>query len=121
MVASTTVSKRRPFPYDIYVGDVRCLLEPGADGNLVSQKTKTLDATAPVDYTYSSANPYKERAFEWQELYGGFGQGTAPPGGRPPRRYSHAEYADLSIDGLWMKGPRFELGTGVGGCGHTHV
>jgi hypothetical protein len=92
----------------MYLGDVRCILEPGSDGNLVTSKTKTLDATAPVDYTYSSANPYKERAFEWQELYGGFGQGTAPPGGQVPRRYSHTVKADLSVDGLWMKGPKFE-------------
>lgn len=106
--ATNAVSKRRPYPYDLYLGEVRCLLEPGADGNMVSQKTKTLDATAPVDYTYSSANPYKERAFEWQELYGGFGQGMAPQGGRPPRRYSWAEKVDTSIDGLWMKGPKFE-------------
>jgi hypothetical protein len=111
MVATTPTSKRRPFPYDLYLGDVRCMLEPQADGNLVTKKTRTLDATAPVDYTYSSANPYKERAFEWRELYGGFGQGTAPSGGlsiQIPRRYSYAQYADLSIDGLWMKGPKFE-------------
>ena len=106
MVATTPISRRRPYPYDLYLEDVRCILEPRADGNLVSKKTKTLDATAPIDYTYSSANPYKERAFEWQELYGGFGQGTAPATGKP-RRYSHAIKADLSLDGLWMKGPRF--------------
>lgn len=106
MVATTTTSKRRPYPYDAYIGDVRVMLEPGADGNMVTQKTKTLDATAPVDYTYSSADPFKERAFEWAELYGGFGQGTAPSG--TPRRYSYAVKADLSVDGLWMKGPKFE-------------
>lgn len=106
MVATTTVSKRRPYPYDAYIGDVRVMLEPQADGNMVSQKTKTLDATAPVDYTYSSADPYKERAFEWTELFGGFGQATATSG--TPRRYSWAEKADLSVDGLWFKGPKFE-------------
>jgi hypothetical protein len=108
MVALTPTSRQRPFPYDMYLNEVRVILEPQADGNLVSQKTKTLDATAPVDYTYSSANPYKERAFEWQEMFGGFGQGTAPSNGERPRRYSWAEKADLSIDGLWMKGPKFE-------------
>ena len=108
MVATLPISKRRPFPYDLYLGDVRCLLEPQMDGNMVSQKTKTLDATAPVDYTYSSANPYKERAFEWQELYGGLGQGTAPPGGQIPRRYAFGTNVDMSIDGLWMLGPKFE-------------
>jgi len=106
MSATTTLSKRRPYPYDAYIGPVKVILEPQADGNLVTQKTKTLDATAPVDYTYSSANPYKERTSEWTELYGGFGQTTAPRD--IPRRYDHAEKCDLSIDGLWMKGPKFE-------------
>lgn len=108
VVATTVFSKRRPYPYDAYIGNVRVMLEPQADGNLVSQKTKTLEATAPVDYTYSSANPYKERSFEWQALYGGFGQGTAPSISTVPRRYSYAVKSDLSIDGLWMKGPNFE-------------
>ena len=106
MVATPTGSRRRPYPYDMYIGDVKVMLELQADGNLVSQKTKTLEATAPTDYTYSSANPYKERAYEWQQLYGGFGQTTAP--NTIPRRYDHAIKCDLSIDGLWMKGPRFE-------------
>lgn len=106
MQATVPISKRRPFPYDAYFGDVKVMLEPQADGNLVSQKTKTLEATAPIDYTYSSANPYKEKAFEWSELFGGLGQGTAASTGSP-RRYSIAEKADLSLDGLWMKGPRF--------------
>lgn len=107
MVATTNVSKRRPYPYDMYVGDVKVMLELQADGNLVTSKTKTLEATAPIDYTYSSANPYKEKAFEWQELFGGFGQTVAPTSGQP-RRYSHSIKCDLSIDGLWMKGPNFE-------------
>jgi hypothetical protein len=107
MVATTPTSKRRPYPYDMYIGDVRVILEPQADGNLVSQKSKTLDETAPTDYTYSSANPFKERAFEWTQLYGGYGQAVAPSTG-VPRRYAYAIKADLSVDGLWMKGPKFE-------------
>lgn len=103
---TTPGSRRRPWPYDAYLGDVKVLLQPDQDGNLVSESSKTLDATAPVDYTYSSANPYKERTSEYQKLYGGFGQSMQPEG--TPRRYSWAEKADLSIDGLWMKGPAFE-------------
>jgi hypothetical protein len=72
------------------------------EGQLVTEKTKTLDATAPVDYTYGSANPFKERTVEWQDLFGGFGQSEAPTS--IPRRYDHAEYVDASIDGLWMLG-----------------
>jgi len=105
-VVQRSNSKRRPYPYDMYIANTKVILEPGADGNLVAQKTKTLDATAPVDYTYSSANPFKERTFEWTKLYGGYGQeieGTAQP-----RRFEHGEYVDSSINGLIFKGPRFE-------------
>jgi hypothetical protein len=98
-------SRRRPWPYDAYIGPVKTRLAP-VEGQLVTEKTKTLDATAPIDYTYGSANPFKERTSEWQDLFGGFGQSEAPT--TIPRRYDHAEYVDASIDGLWMLGPRFE-------------
>jgi hypothetical protein len=104
--ANTTGSRRRPYPYDLYIDNVRCLLEPDQDGTLVSQDSKTLSETAPIDYTYSSANPYKERTSEFQKLFAGFGQAVCPDD--VPRRYYYAEKADLSVDGLWMKGPAFE-------------
>jgi len=104
--ANTPGSRRRPWPYDMYLSNVRVMLEPDQDGNIVSEDAKTLDETAPVDYTYSSANPYRERTSEYQALYGGFGQAVQPE--TQPRRYHWAEKADLSIDGLWMKGPAFE-------------
>ncbi len=106
-MSNFSYSKRRPWPYDLYIGsDLKCLLEPGVDGNMVAQKSKTLDATAPVDYNYGSANPFKERTFEWQQLFGGLGVAVAPD--TVPRRYSHAIRVDTSIDGIWMKGPKFE-------------
>ena len=110
--ANTPGSRRRPWPYDMYLGyswpgsEVRVLLEPDQDGNLVSEDAKTLDETAPVDYTYSSANPYRERTSEYQALYGGFGQAVQPE--TQPRRYHWGEKVDTSVDGLWMKGPAFE-------------
>lgn len=115
----TPGSKRRPWPYDAYLGTVKIMLEPDQDGNLISENSKTLDETAPIDYTYSSANPYKERTTEFQKLYGGFGQAIAPDG--IPRRYYYAEKADLSVDGLWMKGPAFEqhLETVAAGAGEV--
>ena len=99
-------TRRRPYPYDITMDDVKLLLEPNDDGQLVARKSKTLDAVAPIDYRYDSANPLIERGFEWIELYGGFGQSVAP--NTTPRRISHAIRADTSLDGLWMIGPRFE-------------
>lgn len=114
----TPGSRRRPWPYDAYIGTVRVMLEPDQDGNLISENSKTLDETAPVDYTYSSANPYKERTTEFQKLFGGFGQAIAPDG--TPRRYYYAEKADLSVDGLWMKGPGFEQHIeGLSGAGEV--
>jgi hypothetical protein len=122
--ATTPGTRRRPWPYDaiigglkgfsedknpLFEGGIKVILEPDQDGNLVSENTKTLDATAPVDYTYGSANPYQERTSEWASLYGGFGQAIAPDG--KPHRYFYAQNADLSIDGLWMKGPAFEQHT----------
>jgi hypothetical protein len=74
VVTQRSNSKRAPYPYDLYLGMTKLMLEPASDGNLVAQRSKTLDATAPVDYTYSSANPFKERTFEWTKLYGGYGQ-----------------------------------------------
>jgi hypothetical protein len=106
-VAWTPGSRRRPWPYDAYIGNVRVLLEPDQDGNLISDNSKTLDATAPIDYTYSSANPYKERTSEWQHLYGGFGQAVADEV-LPPHRYWYAEKCDVSVNGAAMKGPAFE-------------
>src|SRR5262245_1577934 len=114
--AHSVGTRRRPWPYDAYFmpnttttdfrRSVKILLLPDKDGALISEEARTLDATAPVDYTYSSANPYKERTSEWQHLYGGFGQAVAPDG--TPRRYWYGWKADLSVNGMWMKGPCFE-------------
>ena len=107
LMVQQSQSRRRPYPYDLYIGATKVLLEPGADGNLVAQKTKTLDATAPVDYTYSSANPFKERTFEWTKLYGGYGQFMEDAHG-PPHRIEHGEFVDTSVNGMMFKGPDFE-------------
>jgi hypothetical protein len=105
VVTQRSNSKRAPYPYDLYLGMTKLMLEPASDGNLVAQRSKTLDATAPIDYTYSSANPFKERTFEWTKLYGGYGQIIEHD--LTPRRYEHAEYVDTSINGTMFKGPKF--------------
>jgi hypothetical protein len=99
-------SRRRPWPYDAYISKTRVMLQPGADGNLVGTKSKTLDQIAPVNYEYGSSNPFLERTEAWNQLYGGLGE-TVQPETRP-RRYMYATRADLSVDGYWMKGPNFE-------------
>lgn len=115
MVVQNLPSRQRPYPYDARVADVWVTLMPGEDGNMVSKKAKTLEATAPSDYSYSAANPFQERTIPFRELLGGMGLGIEPDRGDFIRRYSYADRADLSVDGKWIKGPRFEDHTG-----HTH-
>src|SRR5688500_6289514 len=105
-MANTAQSKRRPWPYDAIINGVPVMLSPGEDGNLVAQKSRTLDATAPTTFEYSSSNPAKERTFPWTKLYGGLGQGREPD--ERPRRYRYTQRVDGSINGLWMLGPKFE-------------
>lgn len=97
------MSRQKPWPYDAYIGDVRVMLQPGEDGKLNSKKSKTLEATAPITYAYSSANPYKERTSIYENMFGGMGLSVA--GAVTPRRYNYATWADYSIDGRGMKGP----------------
>jgi len=96
-------SRRRPWPYDAYIGTTKVILDPGQDGNLVGQKSKTLDQIAPTSYEYGSANPFAERTEDWTELYGGMGELVQPT--THPRRYMWAQRLDASINGFWMKGP----------------
>lgn len=107
MVPNTFQSRRKPWPYDAYIKGIPVLLQPGEDGNLVSRKSKTLEATAPVTFEYSSASPYKERTVEFTELFGGMGLGVEPIRG-DIRRYAYTVKTDASINGLTMKGPKFE-------------
>lgn len=108
VVANTGQSRRRPWPYDCYIGTQRVMLVPDDDGNLIGRKTRTLDQSAPTTFEYGSADPFKERTFLWTKLFSGLGQAVAPTTGETPRRYNYAVNADCSIDGYWMKGPNFE-------------
>lgn len=105
-VARTALSRERPYPYDAYVSTVPVILKPGDDDNMVGRKSKTLDATAPSVYDYSSQSPYKERTEIFRSLIGGMGQSVEDHG--PIRRYGYTTNCDLSIYGKWMKGPKFE-------------
>lgn len=104
--ALAPLSRQRPYPYDAYVDEFPVILKPGQDDNLVGRKSKTLDATAPSVYDYSSQSPYKERVGRFRDLFGGMGLGRETLGSIS--RYSYAERCDLSINGKWFLGPRFE-------------
>lgn len=108
MPSGALASRRRPWPYDAYVKDIPVTLQPGEDGHMVAKKSKTLDATAPVTFDYGSASPYKERTALFRDLLGGMGLSVEPSAGDVIRRYNYTTRCDLSVDGKWMKGPRFE-------------
>jgi hypothetical protein len=105
VVTQRSNSKRAPYPVRPVSGHDQADAGTGVGRESRRPESKTLDATAPVDYTYSSANPFKERTFEWTKLYGGYGQVIEHD--QTPRRYEHAEYVDTSINGTMFKGPKF--------------
>jgi hypothetical protein len=106
MTTRTALSKQRPWPYDAYIQSIPVILKPGKDDNLVGRKSKTLDATAPTTYDYGSQSPYKERTARFRDLSGGMGLGRETLD--PINRYNYAQRMDLSVNGKWILGPRFE-------------
>ena len=87
-------SRRRPYPYDAYIGGVPVMLMNDS-GDFVERKTKPLDATSPSTYEYSSADPRVEKTFMWTELYLGLGENIAPTRERP-RRYRRCQIGRAS-------------------------
>lgn len=102
---NTTSSRRDPFPYDATINGIGFMLVPDQDGQLVTRKSQSIDAL-PTTFEYGSQPPYKERTVIFERLYRGFGQKVED---RPTdRRTAFGINADTgSLNGLWMKGPRF--------------
>lgn len=81
----------------------------GPDGNpqegarLVSTKPGDLDKVNPTDFGYSALSPLFERVQVYSDLELGYGQRVQQ--GERDKRYRYAINADLSVAGLWMKGP----------------
>lgn len=105
-------SKRRPHPYRLRVGGVGVMTRPGQDGDMVSRKTRRLDAVAPPTYEYGSLRPYQERPYVMGALTGGMGQSRQQPG--TATRYRHALNADLSVAGRRRRGPAAALAAASG-------
>jgi len=76
---------------------------PSKGAALVATRPQTLDQVAPPSFEYGAENPIAERIQPYDDLSLGFGlyrQQTAND-----KRYRYAIGADLSISGLWQKGP----------------
>jgi hypothetical protein len=98
------LSRRPPYPFDVKVNGVGMMLVAAPDGEMVSTKSKPLDAL-PTSFDYGSQSPFLERVSPQRQLYFGFGQRAELPGAA--RRYWYGIGADASIDGQMMKGAAF--------------
>lgn len=100
--------RRRPHPYDLVLAGTGLLLGRGRGdsgrpvASLVTTETEDLSRVAPTTFAYGAEFP-EARTQPWEDLSGGFGQLTQ----RAFRdtRYKYALRADLSVPGLWLKGP----------------
>lgn len=104
-------SRRKPYPFDLIIGSeeglggVGCMLRADDNGGmLVGARTQSLEAQ-PISYEYGSQTPFLERTYPFKKLVRGMGQRIQEDG--LPKRYYYALNADLSINGRWMKGPKF--------------
>jgi len=102
-------SRRDPWPYHMRVNGVPVLLAENDDGELISQKSQTLEGVQPTDYNYGSLPPYLERTFEMRHLFYGMGQRVQNE--QSPGRYWYALDTDLSVNGKWMRGPATTIET----------
>lgn len=106
-------SRRKPYPYDVYIDSVGMMLLEDENGSLVSKKAKPLEAQ-PQEFAYGSMNPFRERIDAFRDLVMGLGEETQPVG-RLVERYHFGIDIDPSIDGYWQKGPRFHAETLLAG------
>jgi hypothetical protein len=98
-------SRRRPYPYDLYISGFPVILRPSDAGIMVGRKMESLQGVAPITYEYSSQPVYAERTFAFRKIQGGYGERVQSSA--VPSRYFYALNADLSIGGLQIKGPLF--------------
>lgn len=105
-------SRRKPFPYDIHVNNVGCMLKPNAEGQLVGRQAQPLRAD-PTTYEYGSASPFLEKTDPFNDIKGGYGQAVQHP--NPTSRSYYCINVDQSINGKAIKGPLFNLETVTSG------
>ncbi|MDE2096680.1 MAG: hypothetical protein KGL39_05480 [Patescibacteria group bacterium] len=102
-----SVPRRRPWPFDlIFAGTGVMLGAPSDKANgapLVATKPQTLDNALPPSFGYSAESPTLGRTQVYSDLSLGYGQRMQQTAA--DKRYYYATNADLSVQGLWLKGP----------------
>ncbi len=96
-------ARRTPYPFDCKLAGTGLML---LDGVVGSKKAATLEQVAPTDYTYGANSPLRDRPQPYDDLSLGFGLKVQQ--GFRDRKYRYALNANLSVGGVWLKGP--ELG-----------
>lgn len=105
-------SRRRPFPYDVMINGVGCMLKPDEWGTLVGKQAQPLRAE-PTTYEYGSASPFLEKSFSFDNIRGGYGQSVQEQ--EEANRSFYCINADQSINGKSIKGPAFNIETVTSG------
>lgn len=101
-------ARRDPWPADIkFNGEYYMLARDKSGKLLVSSRAPVLEA-APTTYEYGSQNPMIEWAQDYTDMT--LGYGLAVQQGRNDRRYHFADGLDLSVGGVWLKGPAIQTG-----------
>lgn len=102
--------RRRPYPYDVVWGGTGLMLGRKAKddtGPLVITKPQTSDQQQPSEPGFDAVATPILKNHVWDDLSLGFGQRIQVI--QHERRYRYTIGADLSIAGLWQKGPKITL------------
>lgn len=101
--------RRAPWPYDLKLMGAGLMLgrPRGQDGRpgdqLVITETEDLSKVAPTTFEYGATDPEGNRVQPYDDFSLGFGLQTQDA--FVDRRYGHTLNADVSVPGLWLKGP----------------
>lgn len=110
MLFAPGLRRARPHPYDLVMtvagAEIGLMLgtpDRGPAAALVSVRPPDQTSVAPSDYGYQAQSPKFERVQPYEDLSGGMGlkkQQAFRDG-----RYRYTLCGDLSVPGLWLKGP----------------
>lgn len=79
--------------------------QPGAGKAVPSTKPPDLSNVLPQQYAYEGLNPIFGTVKVWEDWSGGYGQRIERAPAERENRYYYATNADLSVKGMWLKGP----------------
>lgn len=102
-------SRRKPWPWHSYFGQVPVLFKNQQGVALYSKKEIPFENVAPQVWDYATSSPFRERDFPFRGFWLGAGE-VSQSGMQPTQRYSEALNVDASL-GLGVKGPHFHFST----------